>query len=162
VTSLPRGDRPRLVSRSREQAGAVAGVEALAFGALVFVLGSLLVANLWAAVDGRSAADGAARAAARAVVLADPGSDVAAVADRAALAALVAHGVPADRAVDVRLRGTLARCEIVEVTVAHQVPLVVLPSVGAGRRGVTVRSTHAAVVDPFASGLPATSGVPCA
>jgi hypothetical protein len=162
VIPPPRRDRRGATCGTHGQTGAVAGVEALAFGALVFVLGTLLVANLWAAVDGRSAADGAARAAARAVLLADPGSDAAAVADRAALAALAAHGVPADRTVDVRVRGTLARCEVVEVTVAHQVPLVVLPSVGVGRRVVTVRSTHAAVVDPFASGLPATSGVPCA
>jgi hypothetical protein len=145
---------------SRED-GTVAGIEALAFGTLVFVLGTLLVANLWATVDGRSAADGAARAAARAVVTSAPGGDPGAVAVTAATAALAAHGVPPDRPVDVALRGALARCEVVEVTVTHRVPLVLLPALGARRAGVTVRSTHAAVVDPFASGLPAARGVPC-
>jgi hypothetical protein len=143
------------------EAGAVAGLEALAFGVLVFVIGTLLVANLWAAVDGRSAADGAARAAARAVVASAPGDDLAAVARTAAVDALTAHGVPADRVTEVGLAGALVRCGVVEVTVAHRVPLVVLPRVGARRAAVTVRATHAAVVDPFASGLPATSGMPC-
>lgn len=152
-----------VVSRSRwhDQTGAVAGIEALAFGVLVFVLGTLLVANLWAAVDGRSAADGAARAAARAVVTGGLDGDPDARAHRAATDALSAHGVPAGRLAEVSLRGALARCGVVEVTVAHRVPLVVLPSVATTRAGVTVRATHAAVVDPYASGLPAAGGVPC-
>lgn len=145
----------------RGEVGAVAGIEALAFGVLVFVMGTLLVANLWAAVDGRSAADGAARAAARAVVTSAPDADLPTVARSAALDALTAHGVPADRLTEVRLAGALVRCGVVEVTVAHRVPLVVLPRVGARRAAVTVRATHAAVVDPYASGLPATAGVPC-
>lgn len=143
------------------QEGAVAGIEALAFGVLVFVLGTLLVANLWAAIDGRSAADGAARAAARAVVTAAPGSDLDTVARTAATGALAAHGVPADRVTEVSLTGALVRCGTVEVTVAHRVPLAVLPRFGARRAAVTVQATHAAVVDPFASGLPAAVGVPC-
>lgn len=149
------------MTSARREDGAVAGVEALAFGALVFVLGTLLVANLWATVDGRSAADGAARAAVRSVVAAAPDGDPAATATTAALAALAAHGVPADRPVDVALRGQLTRCEIVEITVSHRVPLVLLPSLGSRRAGVTVRSTHAAVIDPYASGLPEADGVPC-
>lgn len=150
------------MSRLRgDESGAVAGLEALAFGVLVFVIGTLLVANLWAAVDGRSAADGAARAAARAVVTAAPGSDLDAVAAAAARTALTAHGVPPERVPQVALRGTLARCGAIEVTVAHEVPLVVLPTVGARAAAVTVRATHAAIVDPFASGLPAAAGVPC-
>jgi hypothetical protein len=149
------------VTRWHGQDGAVAGIEALAFGVLVFVLGTLLVANLWVTVDGRSAADGAARAAARAVVTGGSESDPDARAQRAATDALAAHGVPAERVAEVSLRGALARCGVVEVTVAHRVPLAILPSLGATRAGVTVRSTHAAVVDPYASGLPAAGGVPC-
>jgi hypothetical protein len=145
----------------RGETGAVAGIEALAFGVLVFVIGTLLVANVWAAVDGRSAADGAARAAARAVISSAPEDDPATVARTAAVGALTAHGVPADRVTEVSLAGALVRCGVVEVTVAHRVPLVVLPRVGARRAAVTVRATHAAVVDPYASGLPATAGVPC-
>jgi hypothetical protein len=143
------------------QDGAVAGIEALAFGVLVFVLGTLLVANVWAAVDGRGAADGAARAAARAVVTAAPGTDLQAVATDAATAGLAAHGIDDGRPIEVRVAGELVRCGAVEVTVAHRVPLAVLPQLGAGRTAVTVRSTHAAVVDPFRGGLPALAGVPC-
>lgn len=148
-------------SGGRGEDGAVAGLEALAFGVLVFVLGTLLVANVWAAVDGRSAADGAARAAARAVTTAAPGSDLDAVAHDAAVGALTAHGVPAERVPEVALAGALVRCGVVEVTVVHRVPLAVLPQLGARRAAVDVRATHAAVVDPFASGLPAAPGVPC-
>lgn len=160
----PRGaahGKGRSVAVDAREGGAVAGLEALAFGTLVFVLGTLLVANLWATVDARSAADGAARAAARAVVASAPEGDPEATASAAAIAALAAHGVPADRPVEVTLRGQLARCEVVEVTVSHRVPLVLLPALGARRSGVTVRSTHAAVIDPYASGLPAADGVPC-
>ncbi len=141
--------------------GAVAGLEALAFGVLVFVIGTLLIANLWAAIDGRSAADGAARAAARAVISAGPDGDHDAVAVAAATAAMAAHGLPPDREPDVELTGTYARCAVIEVTVAHAVPLVVLPTVGVRAPAVTVRATHAAVVDPYVSGLPAATGVPC-
>lgn len=157
VMTARRPDRRRPLGED----GAVAGIEALAFGALVFVLGTLLVANVWAAVDGRSAADGAARAATRAVVTAAPGSDLAAVAHAAASGALAAHGVPPERAPAVALTGALERCGVVEVTVAHEVPLTLLPQVGQRRAAVTVRATHAAVIDPFASGLPASPGVPC-
>lgn len=145
----------------RDEHGAVAGLEALAFGVLVFVLGTLLVANVWAAVDGRSAADGAARAAARAVITAPPGSDLDRVAHEAATGALVAHGVATERLLEVTLAGALTRCGVVEVTVVHRVPLAVLPQRSARRAGIDVRASHAAVVDPFASGLPAAAGVPC-
>lgn len=149
--------RPRVAGDE----GAVAGVEALAFGVLVFVLGTLLVANLWAVIDGRGAADGAARAAAREVVTALPGGDPGRVARAAATAALAAHGADPDRLVEVRVEGVPVRCGVLQVTVAHRVPLVLLPQVGWTRDGVTVRSTHAAVVDPYASGLPVSAGVPC-
>lgn len=144
-----------------DEHGAVAGIEALAFGVLVFVLGTLLVANLWAVVDGRSAADGAARSAARAVIASAPGGDPGGVARTAAADALTAHGVPADRVPEVTVAGDLVRCGVVEVTVVHRVPLAVLPQLGARRASVPVTATHAAVVDPYASGLPAATGVPC-
>ncbi|MTV24859.1 hypothetical protein FTX61_05430 [Nitriliruptoraceae bacterium ZYF776] len=147
--------------RWREQTGAVAGVEAIAFGVLIFVLGTLVVANVWAAIDGRGAADGAARAAVRDVVRAEPGADLQRIARQAATAGLVAHGVDPQRLRSVAVDGTLVRCGVVSVTVAHEVPLAIVPPLGANRPSITVRSTHAAVVDPYRSGLPATPGVPC-
>lgn len=147
-------------ARWRDQTGAVAGLEAIAFGVLIFVFGTLLVANVWAAIDGRSAADGAARAAVRDVVTADPGADLEAVARASATAGLVAHGVDTDQLRAVVVDGELIRCGAVSVTVAHEVPLAIVPPLGANRPSITVRSTHTGVVDPFRAGLPTTPGVP--
>ena len=48
--------------------GQVAGIEALPFGVLIFVVGALLVSNLWAVVDAKIVVDAAAREAVRAYV----------------------------------------------------------------------------------------------
>src|SRR5207249_6381933 len=51
----------------REQ-GQLGGFEGLAFGVLVFVMGTLVIANAWAAIDAKVATAAAAREAARAYV----------------------------------------------------------------------------------------------
>lgn len=154
-------DRMAPARRWHDEEGAVAGVEAIAFGALIFVLGTLVIANVWAAIDGRSAADGAARAAVRSVVTAAPGTDLQALARSVADDGLAAHGVDPSRPRAVGVDGALARCGVVAVTVEHEVPLVLIPPLGATQPSVTVRSTHTAVIDPYRSGLPAAPGVPC-
>ncbi|MEY2465047.1 MAG: hypothetical protein QOH64_3185, partial [Acidimicrobiaceae bacterium] len=55
----------------RDEHGQVAGVEALPFGVLLFVVGALLVANAWAVIDAKMATDSAAREAARTYVEAE-------------------------------------------------------------------------------------------
>ncbi|MGV3758684.1 MAG: hypothetical protein ACO1PW_03960 [Actinomycetota bacterium] len=49
----------------RGDRGQVAGIEAIPFGLLIFVLGGLLLANAWAVVDAKLATDAAAREAVR-------------------------------------------------------------------------------------------------
>ena len=67
--------RGTAMRRCRGDRGQVGGVEALPFGVLVFVVGVLLVVNLWAIVDAKVAATSAAREAARAYVEAADGAE---------------------------------------------------------------------------------------
>ena len=139
----------------REQDGFTAGLDALAFGVLVFVFGTLLVVNAWAVVDARFATSAAAREAVRAVVQADR-TDLSPAqleerARAAAQQAFLAHGYTAPPVLtDTSV--SLTRCATVAVTVALEVRPTIVP--GLVQRGAyTVRSSHAEVVDPFRSGL---------
>ncbi|MGI8574514.1 MAG: hypothetical protein ACR2MA_04060 [Egibacteraceae bacterium] len=133
--------------------GAIAGLEAVALGILVLVVGVLLVVNAWGVADAHLAVSGAAREAARAYVEA-PGPDVAASAARtAAIAALAAQGRDPAR-MQLALTGSFERCAQVSSTVRYEVPAVVLPD-GLGFDGaITVSATHAERVDPLRTGVP--------
>ena len=139
----------------RQQDGFTAGLDALAFGVLVFVFGTLLVVNAWAVVDARFATSAAAREAVRAVVQAErtdlTAAQLEARARTAAGQAFLAHGYTAPPTLaDTSL--SLTRCATVAVTVALEVRPTIVPGlVQAGP--YTVRATHAEVVDPFRSGL---------
>lgn len=135
--------------------GAVAGLEALAFGVLVFVVGTLVVVNAWAVIDARFATSAAAREAVRAVVQApEVGLTDAQLGQRARTAAaqaLAAHGYTAEPV----LTGpplTQARCATVEITSELEVVPAVLPWV-TQPLAYRVASTHAEVIDPFRAGL---------
>lgn len=147
-------------SRCEGDAGQVGGIEALPFGVLIFVLGSLLIANAWAVVDAKFATDAAARQAARTFV---EGTDVDTAADDArdaGLAAIAGHGRDPGRAT-VRAQGTLvlARCERATFEATYVVPALSLPLIGGyGRAPFVVRSTHSELVDPFRSGLDGDAG----
>lgn len=144
----------------RTDDGFVAGAEALIFGVLILVIGSLMVVNAWAVIDARFAATAVAREAVRAAVEAGAGHDLRGVATGAAIATVVAHGRSADSlTVTVVGPATPVRCAPVEVQAAIDVRLVGLPLpgvAGGGRSGatVTVRSQHREVIDPFRSGHP--------
>lgn len=138
----------------RGQAGQVGGMEGLVFGVLVFVFGTLLVANAWGVVDAKLAATAAAREAARTFVEAASPAEAATGAVGAARDAIVAHGRRWERA-RVDLSGAaFARCARAEVEVSYEVPLVAVPLLGQHGRGLTVRARHAELVDPYRSGLP--------
>ena len=63
------GRTPDYVARLRGDSGAIGGIEVLPFGVLIFVVGSLLVANAWAVVDTKFMVTGTpAREAVRAYV----------------------------------------------------------------------------------------------
>jgi hypothetical protein len=140
------------------------GVEMLPFGVLVFVIGTLLVANAWAVVDARMATDAAAREATRRYVEAevtgaDEGASAEADAVAAGLAALESFGRDPEAATVTLTAlsspsGGFSRCARVTFTATYRVPALTLPWVGGYGRGFTVTSTHSELVDPYRSGVP--------
>lgn len=143
----------------RAQEGMVAGFEALAFGVLVFVFGTLMVLHGWAVIDARFATAAAAREAVRAVIqapaAAGPG-ELEGVATGAAAQALLAHGYEAEPVlVEAQLGRT--RCATVAVTVELMVAATVVPGI-AGAASYPVRSRHAQLVEPFRAGLGSEDG----
>lgn len=145
--------RSSVASRVRDETGAVAGWEALPFGLLVFVVGTLVIANAWAVVDAKMATTAAAREGARVLVEApDEATGVGRV-DGAVARTLEGHGRDSGGA-SVSLAGTFERCAQVSVTVEVPVPSIVVPWVGGLGSGLVARSTHAELVDPLRSGVP--------
>ena len=143
--------------RLQGDAGQVAGIEALPFGLLLFVVGSLLVANAWAVIDAKFATDAAAREAVRSFVEADPeAGDPVGAAITAGLGAIGGHGRDAARArVGPVGSAVLERCQRVEFEALYEVPALTIPFLGTfGNGPITVRSTSSELVDPFRDGLP--------
>ena len=132
------------------------GIEALPFGVLIFVAGTLLFATMWGVVDTKFAADAAAREGARfAVENAGAGTAVGDLIGRTRSVATDTfreHGRAAPPTVVVDAGGG-GRCARVTVTVAHRTPAVRIPFVGAYGSGFTVTSTHSEIVDPNRSGV---------
>jgi len=142
------------VRRLADERGMVGGFEALPFGFLVFVAGSLLLANAWAVFDCHLAASAAAREAVRAFVEGSGTSDDARRAgDAAAEEALVGHGKDVDR-MSIRWDGdVLERCQPVTATVRYEVPTIVVPWVAAFGGVLSTSAHHSERVDPYRSGL---------
>lgn len=153
---MTRSRRPRC----RGDAGQVGGIEALPFGLLIFVVGSLLIANAWAVVDAKFATDAAARQAVRTFV--ESGDPEGALDDArdAGLDAIAAHGRDRARARVASVGPTrLERCERVTFEAVYEVPALSLPFIGGyGRAPFEVRSSHSELVDPFRSGLSGDAG----
>lgn len=146
--------------RCRGDGGQVGGIEALPFGVLIFVLGTLLIANAWAVVDAKFATDAAARQAARTFVEGTDADGALTEAVDAGLASIAGHGRDPERA-SIRPRGALLlrRCERAVFEATYVVPALSLPLIGGyGRAPFVVRSTHSELVDPFRSGLDGDAG----
>jgi hypothetical protein len=144
--------------RAERDAGQVGGIEVLPLAVLVFVIGTLLVANAWAVVDAKAAAGTAAREAARAYAESPAGlpADAAwARAEASAMAAFAAAGKdPAAGTVAPVVGGaSVSRCARIVVETSYRVPALTVPWVGGLGDGLVVRARHAARVDPFRSGL---------
>jgi hypothetical protein len=151
-----------VTGRCRGDAGQVGGIEALPFGLLVFVVGSLLIANAWAVVDAKFATDAAARQAVRTFVEGGDEDQANRDAVAAGLEAIEGHGRDPDRAV-VQAVGlaTLSRCARVTYEALYEIPALSLPFIGGfGPAPFEVRSAHSELVDPFRSGVPG-SAVAC-
>lgn len=142
------------VGRLADERG-TGGFEVLPFGVLVFVVGTLLVANAWAVVDATYAASAAAREAARAYVESPSGTEAAIAARAAAAEAITGHGRSVDRMALTITGERFHRCARVIVEVAYDVPVVALPwSVGFTAGRITARARHSELVDPYRSHVP--------
>lgn len=151
--------RRRLPAGTGDDAGQMGGVEMLPFGLLVFVIGTLLVANAWAVVDARMATDAAAREATRRYVEAEVASRAEADAVAAGREALAAFGRDPDNGTVALTRlesrnGGYSRCARATFTATYQVPALTLPWIGGFGDGFTVTSTHSELVDPYRNGVP--------
>lgn len=142
----------------RDERGQVGGIEGVIFGVLVFVLGTLLVANAWGVIDAKLAASSAAREAARTYAEAGSGDDAWPAARAAARDAIEGHGRDWTRtSVDPPQGVRFERCERFSVEVRYDVPLVAIPLLGQHGTGIEVSARHSEVVDPYRSGLPGTA-----
>lgn len=145
------------MSRLRDERGFVGGFEALPFGFLVLVVGTLLLVNAWAVIDGNLAASAAAREAVRAFV---ETNDVAA-AERAAGATLDGHGKDRSRARLQWAARSERRCAPITAEVSYRVEGIALPWVG-GLGSITTTGRHTELLDPYRSGLAVDEEPPCA
>jgi hypothetical protein len=145
----------------RGEGGQIGGVEALAFGVLVLVLGILGAASGWAVVDTKVAAASAAREAARSYVESDGSAAAWDQAEAHGLDAYAGHGRAPERLELPRPAASFDRCGPVTVTASTWVELPRLPGIRAVARRVKVQASHTEVVDPYRAGL-ARDGVPCA
>jgi Flp pilus assembly protein TadG len=134
----------------RSDDGQVAGIEAVPFGLLIFVVGALLVANAWAVIDTKMAVTSASREAARTFV---ESTNPATARDDALAAAKEAISSYGRQASNLTLTGgdgdALNRCQRVTFTASYPVPAVTLPFIGGFGSGFTVSASHTEVVDPF-------------
>lgn len=144
-------------TRLRGDAGQVAGIEVIPFGILIFVIGSLLIANAWAVVDAKAAVVAASREATRVYVEAPDQTSASIRAQAASRSAITGHGRNPDRArlvVDHVADEPWGRCVRVIVTVHYPVPALTLPWIGGYGHPFDVRSTHSEVIDPYRADLP--------
>jgi hypothetical protein len=166
--------RPRLAPDRLDDRGQMGGIEALPFGLLIFVVGTLLVVNAWAVVDAKLATDAAARQATRRFVEA-PVVDASGVRDAeadavvAGLDALAAEGRDPGRATVALTaleppsgsRGgssSYVRCARATFTATYEVPALTLPWIGGYGDGFGVTSSHSELIDPFRNGVPGEAG----
>lgn len=138
-------------------AGQVAGIEVLPLALLVFVVGSLLLANAWVVIDAKVAASAAAHQAASTYAETPAGLSAAASwarAEAAAEAAFTAYQLPAARThVEAISAPGPRRCARVVVEATVEVPVISLPWIGGFGEGLAVSSRHGRLVDPHRSGL---------
>ncbi|MCU1453763.1 MAG: hypothetical protein JWN46_1909 [Acidimicrobiales bacterium] len=144
----------RRKTTSRHERGAVGGIEVLPFGLLIFVVGSLLVANVWGVVDAKLAVTDAAREAARTYVEQRSRAAAERAAREAAADSILGHGRDPARLALHDDRPPFVRCAAVVEDAEYTVPALSLPFIGGLGHGIIVRARHREIIDPFADGLP--------
>lgn len=138
-----------------DDAGQVGGVEVLPFSLLIFVAGTLIVANAWAVIDVKLAVNAASREGVRAFVEAPTAVDGCAAVERVAREAINGHGRRGELLVldpaDCRSL-PFQRCAPVTIRASYPAPLLTVPFVGPYGDGVRVTSSHTEIIDPYRSG----------
>jgi len=142
--------------------GQVGGAEALSFGVLIFVLGSLSVVGSWSVVDQKVAVSSAARETVRAFVESGGSEADWSAAQDAGRQAYAGFGRDPRRLVLRRQTGAFRRCAPVTVTASAVLDLPPVPVLRSAARRVVTSARHTEIVDPYRSGLPAAGGNPCA
>jgi hypothetical protein len=145
----------------RDDRGQIGGAEAVPFGVLVFVIGTLMVTNLWAVIDAKMAVNAAAREHVHSVVEAQTGPAGEASGQQAATEVIRAWGRDPARLTVEPVRyldgngqavGGWRRCARVAVTLRYDQPLISLPLIGMMLGpDIPVRATRTELVDPFRS-----------
>lgn len=155
---------PRYLARLHgDEDGLAAGAEALAFGVLVFVVGTLLAVNAWVVVDAHLAANAAAREATRylAETTEPTWAEAMAQAELIAGETLEAHGKHGAAEFDVvegldevlDAASQPDRCRRITVAVRYRVESARMPLVTAWADNRWVTGRHSELVDPLRSGL---------
>jgi flavin-binding protein dodecin len=137
-----------------DESGQLGGMEAIAFGLLVLIVGTLLISNAWGVIDAKSAASEAARQAARTYATAPvtQASEAAALASQSAANTLGEMGWSA--VANQLTQGTFERCAVITWEVAVRVPAFKLPWLAAGPSFFTASAYDSQRVDPYRSGVP--------
>jgi hypothetical protein len=150
----------RRIRATRGEEGFAGGLDGLVFGLLIFVVGTLLVATAWGAVDTKMAVSAAAEDATRTYVEAADGASAGPEAQATADEVLAGFGRSPARSQVSLVSGGFARCERVTIEVRYPTPIIVLPFVGRVGAGPSVAATHSELVDPYRSGLAGTASCP--
>jgi hypothetical protein len=136
-----------------DESGQLGGLEGLAFGVLIFVIGTLVVVNAWGVIDAKLAAASAAREAARAFVEAPDLAGGDDGAQRAAADAIGGYGRDPSRMTVTRTATAFGRCERVTFTVEYPVSIGRLPLLKREAATFVAKARHSEIVDPFRTGL---------
>lgn len=148
--------RPRRSAHRSPERGAVGGIEMLPFGLLIFLAGTLLIANTWVVIDAKMGTSNAARESVRYLVESDGDINGALAHGNAAFMAQVASG-GATGSFNVGGGGIandgFVRCARVTATYEYTTPIITVPYIGSWGEGIHVESSHSEVVDPYRGGL---------
>lgn len=141
-----------LRDRLLDERGFVAGADMLIFGVLAFVMGSLLVVNVWNVIDASFAVSAAAREGARTFTESDP--DTAWAESQSRMLEVMDEYGRSDRAVSPQLPnvGSYERCAVITVTAEYDVALVRLPIFGQFGTMTRVSASHSERIDAYRSG----------
>jgi Flp pilus assembly protein TadG len=139
-----------------DDSGFVAGSEGLLFGVVVYVVGGLLMANVWSVVDAKSAVAAAAREATRSYVESPDQSSAEQAAQIAARNAIHGQGWnPKGFSLTMATGAdhTFARCVRVRAVATQELHLVRIPLVGAFGSRVEVSAQYSELIDPYRAGV---------